>query len=404
MNRRRAVVIRGSDWDATQAAPRAAETLYNLGFDVSILCWDMSGKKPARELVGRGYELRRFRCYIPPRSVRYFLAWPFWWAWLLWRLLRGRYALVHTMNVDTLVPTLLGKALAGFRIIYDIRDALGMALSNVRFPVPQFFTMMDRVLSPMVDGLLLSQGDIAACARFFGRRAARRLPVVQVLNVPQDDPPAVYRTPAARPLRVNFSGFISPGRGAFHVIQAFGQRDDVRIDVVGEIRHGSLRKAFEVIGNATLYGRVPHEEAMQLLDLADVVMILYDSALMTTRVCSANKMFESMMLGKPYLGTAGGWPARVAERFGLGWAVPYGDVEALREMAEKLNADPALLAAAGRRGRQCYEKFFTWPRQRANVLALYRHVLGEGPAGPGRACEGWKRFLGTYLDLKRIEQ
>ena len=32
-----------------------------------------------------------------------------------------------------------------------------------------------------------------------------------------------------------------------------------------------------------------------------------------------------MMLGKPYICTEGSYPAQVAERFKLGWALPYGD-------------------------------------------------------------------------------
>ncbi len=402
MAKRRAVVIRGGEWDATQAGPRARGVLQGLGFEVDALGWDMSGKRPKREPLAGGGEVRRFRRYIPPRSVHYFLTWPIWWAWLVWHLLHGRYELVHTMNVETLVPTLIAKLLGGCRLVYDVRDPLGMALSNVRWPVPQAFRLLDRLLAPMTDGILLSQGDVGACAEFFGRAAARRVPVVQVLNVPHEQPPPHYRKPTGRPLRINYSGFISPGRGASELIQAVSGREDVVVDVVGQIRHDDLRREFEAMPNATVYGLVPFARAMGLLDQSDVVMILYDDALATTRVCSANKMFEAMMYGKPYLATKGGWPGKVASRFGLGWEVPYGDARALGRMLDELAAEPARLVEAGRRGRECLESLFAWPRHRENMLRLYRHVLWEGQPERPRPCQGWMRFIGTRVSLEDL--
>ena len=353
----------------------------------------MSGEKQAREVVD-GTEVIRFRRYIPPRNVLLFVWWPVWWAWLLWRLIRGRFDLVHAMDIATLVPTAAGKALLGYRLIYDSRDPLGLALDNVRWPVPQFFTMLDRLSTPAADGILLSQGDVRACAEFFGRRAAQKVPVVRVLNVPTLPPPSEYRVPTARPLRINYSGYISPVRGAFILAEVVEGRTDVVVDVVGEIRYPQIRQRFEQMANMKLYGRVPYEKALQLMDQADVVWVYYDPALKNAVISSANKMFESMMLSKPYLTTTGSWYGKVARQFGLGWPLPYGDVEKLRGLIERLNADPSLLVEAGRRGREAFVKHFTWPKQRENVLQLYRCVLQGAAAASMRRHKGWKRFIG----------
>ena len=393
----RVAIIRGGDWSSTQAIPRVLDMLSILGLQPTILCWDKSGKEPKREIIN-GVEVLRFRKHILPRSILLFAWWPVWWAWLLWQLMRGRFALVHAMDIDTLVPAVAGKMALCYRLIYDSRDALGLSLTNVRFPVPQLFTCLDRLFTLAADGLLWPGGSAKIYAEYFGRRVARRVPVVQVLNVPMAETPSRYRTPTARPLRINMSGAVSPVRGAFVAVEAFGKRTDTVLDIVAAMRYESIREQFEAMSNATLHGRVPYERALELMDQADLIWLHYDTSMKTYMVASANKMFEAMMLGKPYLTTDGTWMAQVANQLGLGWSLPYGDIEGLRRLVEQLNATPSMLVKAGHRGRECFEKYCTWPKQRANMLLLYQHVLHQGDKVAETHVAGWYRFMGTFAD------
>jgi len=399
-------IIRDGEWDCTQAVPRALDALRELGIRATIFCWDLTGKAKAREVI-EGHQIVRFRRYVPPRSIKIFLSWPIWWAWLSWHLLRGRFTVIHAMNVSALPPALLAKALRACRVIYDLRDALGMVLANVRWPVPQIFRAFESTLASGADGILLSQGNIRPLAEYFGRRVSRTKPVVQMLNVPMIDPPAAYRTPTGRPLRINVSGYISPARGAKTLLEAFAGSDAVVLDIVGEIRYESIRKKLSQMPNATLYGRVPYRRALELMDQADLVWLHYDNSLTNVAIASANKMFEAMMLGKPYLTADGSWMEQVAREHGLGWSVPYGDVEAIRQLIERLNANPGLLVEAGLRGRNCFLQHYAWLRQRANLVALYRYVVGRDPRIGTRPLAGWSlaitpaapkqrhRYLGT---------
>ncbi|MCD4699923.1 MAG: glycosyltransferase [Phycisphaerae bacterium] len=394
MNKPRIVIIRDGEWNCTQAIPRTLDALEAMGLRATVLCWDLTGRQAATDMVN-GHRILRFRRYVPPRSIRLFLWWPAWWCWVLWQLFRGRFHIVHAMNFGALPPAVAGRMIFGYRLIYDVRDALGLVLANIRWPVPQVFTVLERTLALASDGLVLSQGDIEACTEYFGRRATRTLPTVQVLNVPTVEPPATYRQPVANPLRINVSGYISPVRGAFILTDAFGQRDDVICDIVGEMRYSAIEERLVAMGNANLHGRVPYEKALELMDQADLIWLHYDNSLKSVVVSSTNKMFEAMMLGKPYLTADGCWMAEIAQRFGLGWTLPYGDVDALRRLVEKLNANPSLLVEAGRRGREAFEKHFTWPKQRENLLRLYRYVIEGGPDDiTARRHEGWNRFIG----------
>ncbi len=389
-----AVVIRASKWDTTPAAPRAIEVLHDFGFATTMLCWDRTGQKPKEEIIGHT-RILRFHGRYTPQSIRFVMLWPLWWLWITWKLIAGRYNLVHAINLDSIVPVVLARPFLGYKVIYDIRDAWGLSLTDRPFPVPQIFTQMDRILSPMVDGLLLSQGRIDVCAEFFGRRACQKLPVIQLLNVPQHDLGKNHRIPGGKPLRINYSGHITKKRAAMILARAVKDRSDVVMDVIGHIRQDDISNLMKQLPNVTVHGRVPHNKAMELMDKADLVSLLYDPSLKVVYISSANKMFEAMMLAKPYIATRGSYPGGVAERYGLGWAIEYGDADALNGLLDRLVAHPELIAEAGKRGREAYEKHFRWETQRKNLEALYRHVLGVGEPPAMRPSSGWYKVIGA---------
>ena len=197
-----AAVVRGGAWDSTQAVPRTIEVLQKLGYSVTVLCWDMLGERPAVESKDN-FKIIRYQRRVGKAGVKYFCLWPLWWIWLIRQFIIGKYDIVHVMNLDTVIPAILSRPICGHKIVYDIRDPWGLCLTGQPFPIPQIFSALDRIFTPFVDGLLLSQGDVHACALYFGRRACQRVPVVQVLNVPQRDLGKNYRVPEGNPVRIN---------------------------------------------------------------------------------------------------------------------------------------------------------------------------------------------------------
>ena len=348
MNRlKRIAVVRGGEWDTTQAAPRTVRTLLAMGHSVTVLCWDLSGEGQARE-VKDGVEIVRYRRPVTKAGAYYFCMWLLWWVWLIRKFVAGRYDLVHVMNVDCVVPAVMSGIICRHKIIYDIRDAWGMSLSTQRFPIPQVFTALDRIFTPFVDGLLLSQGHVEFCAFYFGRRAYQRVPVIQVLNVPEHDFGADHRTPGGAPLILNCSGRISAIRAAYMLADGIEGRKDVRMHVYGKLSDSDVRKRLESMDNVDFEGKVDHKTSMEYMDRADVISLLYDPAYKSMIVASANKMFEAMMLGKPLLCSDGNYPGEVAKRFGLGWTLPYGNVQALKDLLDRLIENPQLVVEAGR--------------------------------------------------------
>jgi glycosyltransferase involved in cell wall biosynthesis len=392
----RIAVVRGGEWNATPDVPRTLDVIRRLGGRPTVICWDKSGRGLSREVV-EGCDVLRFRKHIPARNAILFAWWPAWWAWLLRQLIAGRYDLVHAIDLEAMIPAAIGKCLGGYRLVYDCRDSLGLVLSNVRAPVPQAFAAMERLFLPAADGMLLTQGALDVCAAYFGRRATRCIPIVQVMNVPPVRTlPAHFRRPTARPLRVLVSGYISPRRGAYLLTDHFANREDVIFDVVGDIRYPDIISRFKSMRNVTFYGLVPYARSLELTDQCDLVWLHYDVSLRNVAIATSNKMFEGMMYGKPYVTSEGSWMGDIAKRLKMGWALPYGDTAGLDLLWRQLNERPELLVQAGLNARAAVERGFNWVLQSGNQVALYRHVLGRPSSS--QACQGWRRFLGVAAE------
>lgn len=389
----RVAVIRCSEWDITQAGPRVVNTLMAQGCEVTVLCWDFSQKKPLKEMRD-GFRIIRFKHRMGRySSLKYLLSWLLWWFWIAKTCLSERFDFVHVMNFESVVPVVLIKRMAKHCIVYDIRDPWGMATSAMPWPVPQIFSLLDRIFSTRVDGMLLSQGRLSQCAEYFGKVTSAKIPTVQVLNVPYKDMLSAPKPPPVNPLRINFSGHISWERNLSVVLEACRHDSNVHLDLVGELRDPEIAKAVDGLQNVSAFGRVPFVRAMALLHEASLVCVMYDTNTRIAQVASANKMFESMMMARPYVASSNGYPADMAEQFEVGWSLSYGDTHAFQGLIERLLADPVAIEERGKRGRQLYRSRFQWKDQERNLLDLYAHLSGR----PKRcsSVKGWQCFIGN---------
>lgn len=391
---KRVAVIRCSEWDITQAVPRTVNSLKAEGFKVTVLCWDFSQKKPLKEKLD-GFKILRFQRRLRYTSLTFILSWPLWWWWIAKTCLAERFDFVHVMNLESVVPAVLVKKLAKHRIVYDIRDPWGMMTSRMPWPIPQFFSLQDEIFSACADGIVLSQGRLSQCADYFGKATSTRVPTVQVLNVPYADMRAESTPSPVKPLRINFSGHISWARNLAAIIDTCRHVPDIHLDLVGEIQDREIWESIRGLQNISVYGRVPFTHAMELIEASSLVCVMYNTDTRIAQVASANKMFEAMMMARPYAASSNGYPADIAEKYSVGWSLPYGDRLAFQRLIKSLLVDPDKIVKTGRRGRQLYCSRFKWNGQKENLLQLYSHLAGK-PEGY-RNVGGWCRFIGNTI-------
>jgi glycosyltransferase involved in cell wall biosynthesis len=391
---RSALLIRMASYDVTEAIPRMASTLCEMGYSITILSLDLYGDKPDAETRNGWQILWYHHSYTPGDKFSFLWTWICWWVWVVRRICSGHYHLVQASNLESVIPCILARYFRRFKLIFDVRDPWGMCGADSRSLTMRTLKFMERAAAARVDGIVLSQGILDKTGIYFGRKVRSRIPSVQVLNVPGEDIAGQFSPPDTKTIHLNFNGYISYLRNAQAIIDIAAKMPEVQVDVSGDIRDEKLRSALGAHGNIKLYGRLPsRRDSMELFSRANLISIMSDTSTEVAFVLSSNKMFEAMMMSRPYVASEGTFAGILAQRYGVGWAIPYGDSQALIGLASRLLANPAEIEMAARRGREIYEKQFTWDRQKANLLLLYRHVAeDEKPEFYSRA--GWGKMLG----------
>ena len=389
---KRAAIVRGCEWDSTQAGPRAIRVLQELGCHVDVYCWDTKNQHPAEETID-GVRITRYKRYCPAGSAWYFIFWPLWWFWLIRKYWSGNYDLLHVMNLDPFVPAAIHGLYSKTKVLYDIRDPWGMCLTGKPFPIPQLVTLLDKIVSPFADGLLLSQGNLDACRKYFGPVTPRVVPTVQVLNVPELLFDIEPKPPRTDEIVINYSGRLSTLRGAKELLE-LTNTPGVSIDAYGKIYDEELLKSFESNDKVKFDRLLPFQEAIERMNNCTLVSLLYAPSLTIVFIASANKMFESMMLGKPYLCTKGSFPHLVAQKYDLGWGIDYESENELLDLVQHLKENPEEIISKGENGRRAFVSHFQWEKQKQNLLLMYSTLLDK-KANEFTQNSGWKKFLGS---------
>jgi glycosyltransferase involved in cell wall biosynthesis len=210
------------------------------------------------------------------------------------------------------------------------------------------------------------------------------------LFLPRDACEASGRSRDARsapgPLPVAFVGRLVPLKGADMLLEAAAPlvRDGkVRLDVIGDgpERDGLRAMASrEAIGSGVrIEGWVPHDVLRSRLAESEVF------AFPSIREFGGGAVLEAMAVGlAPVVVDYGGPAELVTSECGV--AIPLGSreaiVRALRQSLARLASDRGLARTLGARARERVLRHFTWDAKAAQVLEVYRWVLGRRAEKP----------------------
>lgn len=403
----KALLLRMDAYNVTQALPRAAQTLESLGYEVTILAFDKTGGLSPEEYVGNWRVIRHLHTYKSGDKVSYLKAWGSWWKFVYDHLSTNSYDLVQASNLESIVPCIASRTSRDFPLVFDVRDLWGMSIPGADEGRPAskvvagLFKAAERWSAKRTDGMVLNPASLGILAQYFGSRVAKKVPIAQVVNVPLTDYGSRRAAPTGEPFRVNYSGHISYLRNARAIVEFARANPDVQVDVVGKVDDESLRGELESLSNIVLYGLLPFAEAMDIFGRAHLIAMTYDVSTKMAVIGTPNKLFEAMMMGRPYVASIGGYLAQVAESAGIGWSIPYGNADALTELVRMLKERPDLVEEAGRRGRQLYEASFQWKDQQANLEDLYDYVRHGSPR-PDLQQDGWQHIVGSTIESRAL--
>lgn len=187
-------------------------------------------------------------------------------------------------------------------------------------------------------------------------------------------------------LRVAFVGRLVPLKGADMLLEAAAplvREKKILVDVIGDgpemdrLRALVTREKCE--HGVRLEGWVPHEKLQARLAESEVF------AFPSIREFGGGAVLEAMAVGLAPVVVDYGGPAELVTQ-DCGITVPLGPrdsiVLALRKELERLASDRALVRNLGVQARERVRRHFTWDAKAAQVLEIYRWVLGQRSEKP----------------------
>ena len=181
--------------------------------------------------------------------------------------------------------------------------------------------------------------------------------------------------------------------------QRLRKRRDLALVVLGAgFDAPAVQEAARRLPNLVYAGQEPRWRALAYLRLADLALVPF----LDKPVLAANapgKLFDALWAGVPAVVTNPGWTRRLVEEYGCGWYAPP-TAEALAGAIERAFADPAALAASGRRAAAFARPAFDRRRLAFALEATWAAAAGfalpEAPAHfptPGDGALGEPPFL-----------
>ena len=361
---------------------REAISLIRAGYGVTIICWDRDRKHPAEEVID-GIRLIR----LGPEagwgdSGGFIKALPKFWKNLRKAAANLEFDIIHAHDLDTLSPGLKLADKRKIPIVYDSHELYHeMAGENLSGALVKFLARYEAKMVRKPPIMITVNEPLADIFRGYGARDVRVImncqPDVQVEAAEVEAAKQVL-SPEGKPIAL-YIGVLEPNRLLAELAaQHSGSKGDFILAIGG---FGSLEGKLKGLaeksnGRVRFIGRVKPSDVPIYNRAADVLLAVYDPSLRNNSIGAPNKLFESMIAGKPIIVSANTYAATVVGETSSGIAVNYEAIEVLAAVS-KLLIDSALYKKCSESGRRAYEEKYNWYVMEQRLLEIYSKLLSD---------------------------
>lgn len=348
-------------------------------YDVKIIGWNRGRLKDINFLRKEDVI---FWQDVEPGSIKVPLFLPFWWIFVLINLLKEHFDVIHAVDFDSYLPSLIISKLKKKPIIYDIYDFYG---ETIEFPIfkkmfQNFFVKIDKFLIKFANAIIIVDD-----ARIQQIGINNKI-IISVYNSPD-----ISNLPINNNINLNFSkddfviffgGILLEDRGIDLVINAVKELNDEKIKLIlmgypGNVKFGTkIREMCENVSNIFLQlEMVPHSQILDYTSKVDTIFILYDPNIPNNVYASPNKLFEAMCFSKPVIVSDKSSMTNIVKKEKCGVIVTYGDIDEIKKAIIMLKSNPSLSINYGNMGKLAFDTKYNWSIMKQKLLDLYNDIL-----------------------------
>ena len=371
-------LIKSNEPDNDPRLIKEIESIRKFGYKINMLYWNRSNKNSDNHFeISDNYTAKEFNFRVRDGFASV-IFWPVWWLYILFWLLRMNYDIIHVLNYNSVLPTLIAGNLKKKPIIYEIMDTSYDAIM-ISHILKQIIMYFDKLFMRFSDAILLV--DESQIEQFGG------IPNSSIAII-YDSALDISDNYSYRYKKMNDNDFVILYVGVLYKIRhlnldklclAVRNLKGVRLLIAG---YGDLVEdikewAAQSKGKIEFVGRVDYSEALNLSLKADALVVLRDSNIRTNKYICGSKIWEAMMCGKPILVNIGTSTADKVSKENCGLVVDANNIEEIKEAIEKLRDNPERCEELGANGRKAYEERYSWEIMEQRLLTLYRELTGE---------------------------
>lgn len=374
IEKRKAIIIRGSSLDRETRATKIIKTLTENNYDVHLLWWDRGLNIQRSERMEAGSQFSEtvfnFRAPWGPKSL---ILLPFWWAFIFFNLLMKEWDIVHAIQIISLPPTIVAGKIKRRPVIYDMLDTYE---DSILLPprIRNFFVAIDRLFMKLADAVVLADEE------------QKR----EVNGIPNNNVEVIYDSPITNAeikkrkghndaFTLFFAGSLQSGKylNLDKIFKALEHLKDVRVIIAGygdlvpyimDVEKGMPEKIKYI-------GEISHAEVLQRSAEADLLFMLRDPILSVNKYICGSKILESMMCGTAIIVNDGSSTANMVRRTNCGFVVDAHNVEEIVGVINKLKNNPEMCIQIGLNSRKAFDEFYSWDIMSNLILKLYENIL-----------------------------
>ena len=160
-------------------------------------------------------------------------------------------------------------------------------------------------------------------------------------------------------------------RGLEFIIDAVKELAFLKLIIAGNGNHKNIIEREAALNkNINYLGRLNYDDVLEMSFQADILFAFYDPKIPNNRYASPNKLFESMMCGKPIIMNSETSASKIVQNENCGITVDYGNVKSIKDALIQLK-NTHIRLELGKNGRKAYETKYSWKIMEKRLLSAY---------------------------------
>ena len=308
-----------------------------------------------------------------PHLVAYF---PFFWIWILFKLLVYRPKVVHACDLDTILPCYIYKIIFRKRLVFSVYDRYAMGYIPLILEPGSIKYKVLYSLANLFEELFSKKSDVLINVSEELLRTFRRKPkyCAIIMNCPEDHAIDRVKSEDDDVLTLVYTGPIMRNRGLDRIIAAIQDLNNVELVIAGRVIDKELLDKILETSNVDYKGLLPLSDALALEGSSDTMIILYDLKHEINNFAMPNKLFESMMFGLPIITNVA---PEVVKKVDCGIIVDYNNISQIKSAVISLRNNIDLRRRLGYNGRKAFIQKYNWTIMEQELYKIYKNLLGE---------------------------